>query len=84
MNEDGKNNDVKPLILPTSIRDLLIYAYLLLKGGSNELVQEELLNLRESNIKEIQLVNKIKAMIEDKFVWESNDYEKVDVYEEKF
>ena len=72
--------DVKPLILPTSIRDLLIYAYLLLKGGTNELVQEELLNLRESIINEIELVNKIKGMIEDKFVLESNDDENLDVY----
>ena len=72
--------DVKPLILPTSIRDLLIYAYLLLKGGTNELVQEELLNLRESIINEIELVNKIKGMIEDKFILESNDDENLDVY----
>ena len=64
--KDDNNQTGKPLILPTSIRDLLIYAYLLLKGGSNELVQDELLNLRESHIKEIQLVNKIKTMIDDK------------------
>ena len=64
--KDDNNQTGKPLILPTSIRDLLIYAYLLLKGGSNELVQDELLNLRESHIKEIQLVNKIKSMIDDK------------------
>lgn len=64
--EEKNKSGKKPIILPTSVRDLLIYTYLLVKGGTNELGQDELFNLRESHIKEIQLVNKIKYMLEDK------------------
>ena len=51
------------IILPTSARDLLIFAYLRILTGSTHLIKDDLVMIQESEIKETELLEHINQML---------------------